>query len=213
MNLEATSETPQKEYRLTGVWRLFPWLMLAMGTGFSLVFVVLFFIAPRLDGATMVVLLVGAVIMFVLGVWLYFGLRNMRLVTSPQGVIMHGLGYRVYSPWDNITGMGEAQYGGNNAIGRAYQPSQRVEGLLLRTPALTECSLNEGIRRRLPVIEPSPLLQMINMRRYANIIPTGSFIDDTTISDLREDAERYAPQTFKKGSVLHYDNSPLFKEQ
>jgi hypothetical protein len=194
MNIQPAASSPQKVYRQIGIWRVMPLAILALGLGFSIMFLVLFFTVTG-DPATRIVFLVGALIMAVLGALLFIGFRSMRLVTSPQGVILYGVGYKVYTPWDNIKGIGEDSYGGNNRIGRFYQASQRVEGFLFYRPALFGLTIEQGLQQHTAVIQGMVLLA-VTISRFVNMLPLSGFLDETTRQELIDDAKKYAPHTF-----------------
>lgn len=212
MNTQSSASPEQKVYRQIGILRMMPLLILALGLGFSVMFLVLFFTGSRFDMASRIVMLVGAVIMAALGVLLFVGLRRMRLVTSPQGVILYGIGYKVYTPWENIKGIGEDRYGGNNAYGtRYYQPSRRMEGFIFYRPALFGMSIEEGIRSHVAVIQ-GIVLMAVKTSRYNNMLPLSGFLDATTRQELIDDAKKYAPQTFQKAEYKPVVHSPTFSD-
>jgi hypothetical protein len=211
MNTQSTASSPQKVYRQIGLWRIMPLLMLALGLGFSSMFVVLIFTVTS-DPASRIVFLVGALIMAVLGVLLFIGLRGMRLVTSPQGVILYGVGYRVYTPWDNIKGIGEDSYGGNNGIGRFYQASRRVEGFLFYRPALFGLTIEEGLQQHTAVIQGMVLLA-VQITRYVNMLPLSGFLNETTRQELIDDAKKYAPHTFQTVKDTFGNHRPIFQNE
>lgn len=216
MSTQSVSSTPQKEYRMIGIWRYTPFYVLAMCLAFSLFFLILFFTTFKLDNASRIVMLIGTLIFLVLGGLLYFGSRGTRLVTSPQGVIFYGVGYRVYSPWDNIKGIGEGQYGGNRNVVWNYQAPQRVEGLLLRQLAMPGVSVADGIRNHMAVIDSNRLLLTIivtNIARYGNLIPLRGFINDTVREELLADAKHYAPENFKEAEGLRFSSKPIFQSE
>jgi hypothetical protein len=198
VNAEAISNLSTKEYRPVGIWRLIPLYTVALGLILSIVILIPLFTAPQIDTATRIVLIVGAFILLLIGVLVGLAFRGTRLVTSTGGVTYHGVGFRVYTPWDNIQGMGEGTYKGNHAYGtRFYQPDRQVKGLLLRNPAVVGYKIQDGIRQHIPVIEVTfPLLAMLNMNRFAGVIPTSTFFDNSTYQDFLVDAKRYAPKAF-----------------
>ena len=216
MTTQSVSSTSQKEYRMLGVWRFAPLLVLAMCIVFSLIFIVLLFTLPKMDNATRVVMMIGTLFFWVLGVLLFLGLRRVRLITSPQGIIFYAIGYRIYSPWDNIKGIGEGEYGGNKVYGATYQPSQQVEGLLLRKLAVPGPSIAEGIQHQTSVIEGNRLILafiLANIARYGNLIPLRGFVNDTVREELLADAKRYAPQNFQEAVGLHFSTTPIFQSE
>ena len=212
MNIQPAASSPQKVYTQIGIWRVMPLLILALGLGFSAMFLVLFFTGARFDTASRIVFLVGAIIMALLGVLLFVGFRRMRLVTSPQGVILYGVGYKVYTPWDNIKEIGEDSYGGNNAYGRFYQASKRVEGFLFYRPALFGLTIEEGIQQHTAVIQGIALLA-VQVTRFVNMLPLSGFLDETTRRELIDDAKKYAPQTFRTVKDMSFKHTPIFQNE
>ena len=216
MSTQSVSSTPQKEYRMTGIWRFAPFYVLAMCLAFSLLFIVLIFTISKIDNASRVVFIVATLFFWVLGGLLFFGFRGTRLVTSPQGVIFYGVGYRVYSPWDNIKGIGEGSYGGNRNMVWNYQAPQRVEGLLLRQLAIPGVSVADGIQNHMAVIDSNPLLLTIivaNIARYGNLIPLRGFMNDIVREELLAEARHYAPENFKEAEGLRFNSTPIFQSE
>ena len=208
-----TTSIQQKVYRQIGIWRMMPLLILALGLVFSAMFLILFFTGARFDIATRSIFLVGALIMALFGVLLFVGFNKMRLVTSPQGVILYGVGYKVYTPWDNIKAIGEGSYGGNNAYGtRFYQPSRRVEGFLFYQPARFGPTIEDGMQQHIPVIQGMALFA-VQISRFANMLPLSGFLDDATRQALTDDAKTYAPQTFQTTKDWSVNHSPIFEHK
>ena len=215
MNAGAISDLSPKHYHPVGLWRMVPLTILAVSVVLSLGFVLLIvFLPSKMDMASRLILSVfGALIFLLIGILLSLGFRGMRLVTSPEGVTYYGIGFRVYTPWDNVKGMGEGVYAGNRAIGtRVYQPDRSVKGLLLRQPAVVGYKLNDGIREHIPMIEATfPLVATVNLSRFAGVIPTTTFFNDTTLEDFLADARRYAPSAF--GTKEPLDHTPLVNNE
>ena len=211
VNAQPAAFSPQKVYRQIGIWRLTPLVPFVFGLGFSIMFLVLFFTFTG-DPATRIVFLVSAIIMALFGILLFIGFRRIRLVTSPQGVILYGVGYKVYTPWDNIKKIGEDSYGGNNAIGRFRQASKRVEGFLFYRPALFGLTIEEGIQQHRAVIQGLALLA-VQVSRFANMLPLSGFLDETTCQELIDDAKKYAPQTFQAARDMFGDHTAIFQNE
>lgn len=55
---------------------------------------------------------------------------RIRLVTSPAGIAYLGPGYRLFTPWENVAGMGEVK-----ALAYGRPGFRRLAGLMLRQPA------------------------------------------------------------------------------
>lgn len=187
---------PQKVYKQNSILLVAHLFILALGLGFGVLFLVLS-LRMAIDIGSRIVFLFGAGIMAVLGVLVFIGFRRMRLITSPQGVILNGLGYKVYTPWDNIKELKTDWYGGNNAYStRFYQPAKLVEGFIFYRPAVFGLSVEDGLRQHVPVIQGMVLLA-VQMSRYTHMLPLAGFLNEQTRQELIEDAKKYAPQTFQ----------------
>lgn len=187
---------PTKVYRQNSVWRVMYLLILALGLGLG-VFLLVIALSIASDTATRAVELVGAGIMALLGILVFIGCQRMRLVTSPQGVILYALGYKVYTPWDNIEALGTDWYGGNNASSvRVSQPARLTEGFIFSRPAVFGITVEEGIRQHVPVIQGMALLA-VQMSRYTKMLPLAGFLNEKTRQELINEAKTYAPQTFQ----------------
>ena len=198
------ASTPQKVYRQIGLWRITPLLVLALGLGLSILFFVLFFMGTRFDMASRIIFLVGACIMALLGILLFVGFKRTRLVTSPQGVILYGVGYNVYTPWDNVKAIGQDRYGGNTAWNWQFsQPGRRVEGFLFYRPALFGITIEEGMQQHTAVIQGMALLA-VQLSRFVNMLPLSGFLDEAARQELTDDAKNYAPHTFQTHQSLSY---------
>lgn len=213
MNTQPSASSPQKVYRQIGIWRAAPLFILALGLGLSIMFLILLFTGSRFDIASRIILLVGAIIMAALGVLLFVGLKRVRLVTSSQGVILYGVGYKVYTPWDNIKDISKDWYGGNDFhYGQFYQPSQRVEGFLFYRPAVFGPTIEEGMRQHIAVIQGMALLA-VKISRFTNMLPLNGFLDETTRRELIDDARKYAPQTFQNAKGSRNEHTPVFQTE
>lgn len=67
--------------------------------------------------------------------FVYIGMRNTRIITSPEGIIYQSSGYRIYSPWNNIAGRTLAISSSNSGM-----------ALRLKQPA-AEMSISQGIEQ------------------------------------------------------------------
>lgn len=194
---QSSALVSQKVYRQNGIWRVMHLFILALGLGFGALLLIMSLSMAHLDTATRTVLLVGAGILASLGILLFLGFQRMRLVVSSQGVILYGIGYKVYTPWDNIKELSTDWYGGNSAyFTRFYQPRQLVEGFLFYRPAAFGLSIEDGMKQHVPVIQGMALLA-VQMSRYTHMLPLAGFLNEQTRQELIEDAKKYAPQTFQ----------------
>ncbi|GHO63132.1 hypothetical protein KSC_020240 [Ktedonobacter sp. SOSP1-52] len=193
---QSSVSAPQKIYKQNSILLVAHLFLLALGLGFGVLFLVLS-LRMAIDLGSRIVGLFGAAIMAVLGVLVFLGFRRMRLITSPQGVILNGLGYKVYTPWDNIKELKTDWYGGNNAYSpRLYQPAKLVEGFIFYRPAVFGLSVEDGLRQHVPVIQGWTLLA-VQMSRFSHMLPLAGFLNEQTRQELIEDAKKYAPQTFQ----------------
>ena len=212
MNTQPSATTPQKVYRQVGIWRTSPLFILLIGLGLAIMFLILFFTGTRFDIASRIISLVAAVIMAALGILLFVGLQQVRLVTSPQGVLLYGVGYRVYTPWSNIKDIVKDWYGGNDFhYGQFNQPSQRVEGFLFYHPAVFSSTIEEGMRNQVAVIQGMALMA-VRISRFSNMLPLTGFLDATTRQELIDTAKKYAPQTFQHAQNNPVNHLPVYSE-
>lgn len=113
----------------------------------------------------------------------YFALKNVRLITSDEGIVLYGqAGYRLYTPWDNL-------------MGRALWSTGRggVRVIRLRTPA-KEMSLTDGIQQRQAAIEKRGWLIKVDMTHMSeNCIPVNFFLSNWQRSPLAQDIKQHAP--------------------
>lgn len=112
-----------------------------------------------------------------------FALRNMRLITSDEGIVFYGQGgYRLYTPWNNIKGRSVWSTGRGS-----------ITAIRLRTPA-QEMSLAEGIQQQQPAIEKRGWLnKMDTMHQTENLIPIGYFLSNWQHSPLALDIKQHTP--------------------
>ena len=194
---QSPTVAPQKVYQPTNISQIMFLIILAVCLGLGAIVLVAALNTPHIDTATRAVLLAGTCIITLLGIVIFLGLRRTRIVTSSQGVILYGLGYKVYTPWSNIKELGTDWYGGNNLYStRFYQPEKSYEGFLFYKPAVFGISIEEGMRRNVAVIQGWVLLA-VQLSRYANMLPLTGFLNDDIRQELIDDAKKYAPKTFQ----------------
>ncbi|GHO84766.1 hypothetical protein [Dictyobacter formicarum] len=194
---QSSTVAPQKVYKPTSTSQMMSLLIPVLGLGMGVMLLISALSTPHLDTATRAVLLVGAGIIALLGILVFLGFRRVHLVTSSQGVVLYGLGYKVYTPWSNIKELGTDWYGGNNLYGtRFYRSGKSSEGFLFYKPAVFGISIEEGMRRNVAVIQGWALLA-VQLSRYANMLPLTGFLNDDTRQELIDDAKKYALKTFQ----------------
>lgn len=181
---QSSAVVPQKVYRPDGIWRIIYLFIPAFSLALGAILLVVA-LSKTQNTAIRAVLLAGAGIMALLGVLLFLGFQRVHLVTSSQGVILYGVGYKVYTPWNNIKELGADWYGGND----------EYEGFLFYRPAVFGLSVEEGMRQQVPVIQGWILLA-VPMSRYTYMLPLVGFLNDYTRQELLEDAKKYAHGTF-----------------
>ena len=117
---------PEKTYYLLPMWRriayIFPFISLIFAAG--MIWVLAGNPGPP-DLGFLLVAVLGTVLLLGLGGFVYFGVRRMRLVITPQGLAYYSLGYTIHASWAQVTGFGAAP-----------TPTTPLKGLLLREPAV-----------------------------------------------------------------------------
>jgi len=121
--------------------------------------------------------------------FVYVGMRNTCIITSPEGIINHSSGYRIYSPWNNIAGRTLAISSSNSGM-----------ALRLKQPA-TEMSISQGIEQDRPALEIGRWMRWVGGNGYntPRVIPVGRFL--AANHGLEEDIKQYAPQVFPEEAV------------
>ncbi|GHO67958.1 hypothetical protein KSC_068500 [Ktedonobacter sp. SOSP1-52] len=192
---QSSASAPQKVYKQNSILLVAHLFLLALGLGLGVPFIQLS--NMFLDIASRIVMLVLGAITPVLSILVFIGFRRMRLVTSSEGVILYGLGSKVYTPWDNIKELRKDWYGGNSAyFTRFYRTGQRIEGFIFYRPAVFGLSVEDGIKQHVPAIQGWVLLAA-QMSRYRHMLPLEGFLNEQTRQELIADAKKYAPQTFQ----------------
>jgi hypothetical protein len=172
---------PQNVYRLRPLWRAFyagiyPLISMIVGLSLALKYLGTFdSIAFSLFIICLIVLAVGYNI--------YYGIRMSmaRLVTSPVGVTYYGVGFRIYTPWHQIAG-----------IGKVWKRWMPITGFTFRTPPALMESANQAIQGQVPVIEISQWRRPF-YRQYTKLIPLTWFVGNLQNSSLGRDIGWSAP--------------------
>ncbi len=184
---------PQNVYRLRPLWRAFyagiyPLISLIVGLSLALKYLDTFdSIAFSLFFICLLVLAVGYNI--------YYGIRMSmaRLVTSPVGVIYYGVGFRIYTPWHQIAG-----------IGKVWKRWMPITGFTFRTPPALMETANQGLQGQIPVIEISRWRRPF-YRQYTRLIPLTWFVGNLQNSSLGRDIGWSAPHLL--GGIPSASNS------
>lgn len=127
--------------------------------------------------------------------WLYFDYSKSRLELTPDGITYYGSGFRVYTPWQNVVGFGNAP----QLVPMSVSWTSKLIGFRLRENAVVHMKVEEGIRQGRAVIETDWWYPVSMRTRYA-----GFFIIDEIIrerhwqqGELGAYLHRYAPQAFE----------------
>ena len=184
---------PQNVYRLRPLWRAFyagiyPLISLIAGLSLALKYLGTFdSIAFSLFIICLIVLAVGYNI--------YYGIRMSmaRLVTSPVGVTYYGVGFRIYTPWHQIAG-----------IGKVWKRWMPITGFTFRTPPALMETANQGLQGQIPVIEISRWRRPF-YRQYTRLLPLTWFVGNLQNSSLGRDIGWSAPHLL--GGIPSASNS------
>jgi hypothetical protein len=192
MDAEIEAAQPQQVVYLPPPWTNMQYVFPVAGVIFAALILWSFLSAsPAPDGLTLVVAIVIALFFLSLCLAVAIGIRQVRLVITPAGIVYHNLGYRIVAPWANVTGVGVITSG-----------SASYDGLLLaRSGTEADAWLSAGIKA-------APLLALIgaftgrfvtragSLDDLSNGIPVGLF-DPTWQDDaLGATIRRYAPHAF-----------------
>jgi hypothetical protein len=192
MDAEIEAAAPQQVIYLPRQWQnaryIFPLITLIFA---GIVLWATLSATPSADALTIGVAVVGALIFVAIGLAVAFGISQVRLVLTPAGISYHSVGYRVSSPWANVTGVGIISDGANTQ-----------EGLLLRDARVElDPWLGAGIKA-------GPLFALIGafsgrvVSRPGSVdalgqgIPVGLFDPTWQDDDLGATIRRYAPHAF-----------------
>jgi hypothetical protein len=192
MDAEIEATGPQQVVYLPSQWRNTRYIFPLVTTIFAgIVLWATLSGSPPPDALTIGVAVVGALIFVAIGVAVYFGISQVRLVLTPAGISYHNLGYRVVAPWANVTGTGIITSGGSS-----------YDGLFLRDPRVElDPWLGAGIKA-------GPLFALLGaftgrfVSRSGSVaalgqgIPVGLFDPAWQDSALGATIRRYAPHAF-----------------
>jgi hypothetical protein len=134
--------------------------------------------------------LIGLVFIGPLEIFFVFYLlwrTHLRLVTSVEGIEYSTVGYRIFTPWDNVAGFGTRQEFFSGSRG-APSWTREIDGLELHQPA--------------PVYKARPLVRLFlrlhRVERPSFFIPVSNVVENWQGSEVAADIQRYAPQTATK---------------
>lgn len=134
--------------------------------------------------------------MALLLLWSYFDYSKSRLVLTSDGITYYSLGFRVYTPWQNVVEFGKA----SQHIPMSVSWTSKLMGFRLRENAIVGMKLEEGRRQARAVIETDWWYPASMRTPYA-----GFFIIDEIIrerhwqqGDLGNYLHHYAIQAFER---------------
>lgn len=192
MDAEIEAAGPQQVVYLSRQWQsmryVFPLITLVFA---GIVLWIMLSGSPAPDALTIGVAVIGAGVFVAIGVAVYLGISQVRLVLTPAGISYHSVGYRVSAPWANVTGVGVISEG-------AYAH----DGLLLRDAQVDlDAWLGAGVKA-------GPLFTILGafggrfVSRTGSVdalgqgIPVGLFDPAWQDGPLGATIRRYAPQAF-----------------
>jgi hypothetical protein len=142
------------------------------------------------EHAGTILLILGAVLLFALGLaaWL---LTRTRLEVSSDGIIYHAIGYRVRSTWPNLIG-----------YGKRAQGTLSYESLILREPGIEVSRWLRWSYALMPLAAVASAAQgeifiPERLSRLADNIPVALFSKDWQADELGTLIHRYAPHVFE----------------
>ncbi len=190
MEAQIESAQPQQVFYLAQQWQNMSRVFPIAGLIFAGL-ILWSFLSASPDALTMVAAVIIALSFLGLTIAIAVGIRQVRLVLTPAGIVYHNLGYRIVAPWANVTGVGVITSG-----------SSSYKGLLLRqSGAEADAWLNMGIKA-------SPVLALIgaftgrfvtrvgSLDDLGNGIPVGLFDPNWQDNALGATIRRYAPHAF-----------------
>ena len=151
------------------------------------------------DPADLIFLLMGlggAIWLLILGVLVYLGIRRVRLLIGPEGMVYYSLGYAIHAPWPEVIGFGDAP-----------TRTGTMHGLLLRRPTVELASWLQAGQRIQPLlgllslVVPGMSLQ-VHAETIPLVIPVADFAADWQHGPLGDELRRYAPQVFTPAPPL-----------
>jgi hypothetical protein len=128
--------------------------------------------------------------------WGFRDYSKSRLVLTAHGIAFYGSGFRVYTPWQNIGGIGNTLQN----VPLAVSWTSKLIGFRLRQNAVIRMKVEEGIRQGRAVIETDWWYPVSMRAPYA-----GFFIIDEIIR------ERHWQQG-ELGAYLHHCAPQAFEE-
>lgn len=153
-------------YGLAGIVHLYMRFLLFLGSVWT-IFGLLTFLPPlnKIIGDSVATTTVGAIFL-ILMIILYFAIKPTRLILTQDGIAYYTLGYRIYTPWQNIMRLEKVQ-----PYPFTILHSRRFTGFKLRQKYVMGMSLEEGRRRGIAVMETDWWNPAWSMYPLADIFP------------------------------------------
>lgn len=125
---------------------------------------------------------------------LYRAIRRTRLVLTEDGITYDGWGFRLYTPWENVVGMGQI-------YPYAFPLSFRaIRGLQLRQPTVLGMKVQEARQQGKAALETAWWNPVFGMAVFAGLLPTTPMLPrrNWQESELGKQLQQYAPWAFEK---------------
>ena len=187
-----------KVFHITRRWRIFllicPFISVIWGSG--AIWLLVSALHESKNVAPDIILALLSLAMASLILWLYVDYSKSRLVLTAHGIAYYGSGFRVYTPWQNIVGIGNPFQ--NVPLSVSWTP--KLIGFRLRQNAVLRMKVEEGIRQGRAVNETDWWYPVSMRAPYA-----GFFIIDEIIR------ERHWQQG-ELGAYLHHCAPQAFEE-
>ncbi len=124
--------------------------------------------------------------------YIYVAVKRTRLVLTDEGITYYGWGFRIYTPWQNVIGVGSVQ---------PYPfplNFRKIRGLQLRQPSVLGMKLVEGRRQGTAALETDWWNPASTMVSFAGIVPMISMLSGRNWkeSEVGRDLQRYVPWAF-----------------
>jgi hypothetical protein len=126
-----------KVYR-TRIWLKV--LLLLFSSGFLALAILAIMSAPNTNKAENVLPAIGFLIFAVISIISYLMQNSCRLVLSPEGLTWYTIGFRMFTPWHNLSGFGSTRLFGGR-------------GLILQEAASMKIGLAAGMSQGIAVLE------------------------------------------------------------
>ncbi len=132
--------------------------------------------------------LVGVVFCIVM-MGMYRAFKRIRLVLTNDGITYYALGFRIYTPWQNVVEVGSIQ---PYAFPLNFR---KIWGLQLRQPSVLGMKLTDGKQQSKATLETDWWNPASTMGTFASLLPISPMINGRNWKDseLGMDIQHYAP--------------------